>query len=197
MTVIYLLRHGQTEYNTEGRYQGWSDSPLTDLGRRQAQAHGALLAEHLVAPAIWASPLLRAAETARIVADAMPGATLRHDPRLRELSLGIWDGLTRAEIAQGWPGVRKAHPPRQWMFHAPEGEGLAPILARLGDVLAEAAKVQGPIVLVSHGIAGRLLRGLHAGLTLQDSLHLDAPQDAVHRLIPGGGIEVLPHASAL
>lgn len=192
--MLYLLRHGQTEFNTVGRYQGWSDSPLTDLGRDQARANAARLAAHLQAPPqIWTSPLPRALATAEILTNALPGATLTPDPRLRELSLGVWDGMTRAEIAVGWPGVRKAHPPRQWMFHAPNGEGLEPILARLRDVLQDAnlAAKTGPVVLVSHGISGRLMRGLHAGLPLHEALHLDAAQDVVHRLLPHGRIDVL------
>lgn len=192
--MLYLLRHGQTEFNTVGRYQGWSDSPLTDLGRAQARANAARLAAHVQGPArIWTSPLPRAYATAQILAEALPQATLTPDPRLRELSLGVWDGMTRAEIAEGWPGIRKAHPPRQWMFHAPQGEGLKPILARLAGVLhdAKAAAQDTPVVLVSHGISGRLLRGLHAGLALADALHLDAPQDRVHLLQSDGQIAAL------
>lgn len=192
--MLYLLRHGQTEFNTVGRYQGWSDSPLTDLGRDQARANAARLAAHLeTPPQIWTSPLPRARATAEILTQSLPGATLTPDPRLRELSLGIWDGMTRAEIAVGWPGVRKAHPPRQWMFHAPKGEGLEPVLARLRAVLHDAglAAQTRPVVLVSHGISGRLLRGLHADLPLHEALHLDAAQDLVHLLQPGGQIGVL------
>lgn len=189
--MIYLLRHGETEFNLQGRYQGWTDSPLTARGRAQARGAGALLAGLVARPEIWVSPQARAQESARILAQALPGAVLRTDARLRELSLGLWDGMTREEVKAGWPGFRKAHPPREWVFHAPQGEGLAPFRTRLEAVLQAASARPEGVVLVSHAFSGRLLRGLHAGLTLAQALHLDAAQELVFRLRPGGGIETL------
>ncbi|MTH77905.1 histidine phosphatase family protein [Paracoccus aestuariivivens] len=188
--MIYLLRHGETEFNLQGRYQGWSDSPLTARGREQGLAYGRLLAAHIKATRIWTSPLPRALATAELIAKQLSGAGLQQDDRLREVSLGIWDGMTRQEIAVGWPGIRKAHPPRQWMFHAPEGERLTGLLSRLQSVLDEAA-AEPEVILVSHGIAGRLLRGLHAGLPVPEALQLDAPQDVVFRLGPNRMIDRL------
>ena len=188
--MIYLIRHGETAFNAAGRYQGHVDSPLTPLGVAQAQASAALLAaefRHAPPPPIWTSPLGRALATAEIVGAALPGAPIRPDPRLREISMGRWDGLTRAEIEAGWPGVRRRHPPREWMLNAPEGERIGPVRARLGAVL-EAASAAAPVILVGHGIAGRLLRGIHAGLTVAEALHLEAVQGEVYRLAPGGGI---------
>lgn len=190
--MIYLLRHGQTEFNRDGRYQGQSDSPLTDLGRRQAMAFGALLAARVRNACILSSPLGRAASTARLIAQALPGAPLTLDDRLRELSMGLCDGLTRAEIAARWPDLRRGRPPRQWMFHTPGGERLGDVSARLSSVLADAAAAQGDVILVSHAVTGRLLRGLHGGLPLPEALQLDAPQDVVYRLLPGGRVESLP-----
>jgi probable phosphoglycerate mutase len=189
--VIYLLRHGQTGFNREGRYQGQSDSPLTDLGRRQAKAFGLLLAARVRDARILSSPLGRAATTAHLVAQALAGVRITLDDRLRELSMGQCDGLTRAEIAARWPDLRRGHPPRQWMFHAPGGERLGDITARLSSVLADAAATKGDVILVSHAISGRLLRGLHAGLPLCEALHLDAPQDVVYRLLADGRIDAL------
>lgn len=191
--MICLIRHGETVFNAEGRYQGHVDSPLTERGRAQAMACAATLAGIWAGrrpPPIWASPLGRAVATAGIVQAALPGATLRLDPRLREISMGQWDGLTRAEIAAGWPGVRKRHPPREWMLHAPGGEGRSAVLARLAAVLAEARAAE-EVILVGHGMSGRLLRGLHAGLSLAEALHLEAVQGVVYRLDPGGGIVAL------
>ncbi|HQU66713.1 MAG TPA: histidine phosphatase family protein [Albidovulum sp.] len=189
--MIYLLRHGQTEFNLEGRLQGQLDSPLTDFGRDQARACGALIASEVQAPSVWTSPLVRAAETARLVAAGLPGAALKVDPRLAEASFGIWEGLTRPEIDAGWPGIRKRHPPRQWKLNAPEGEGIAGLMARLASVLKDAGDHAGDVVLVSHGIAGRLIRGLHGGMSLDETVHLPAPQGIVYRLHPGGRIDEL------
>lgn len=190
--MIYLLRHGQTEFNIVGRYQGQSDSPLTRLGREQALANGMLLARHLGSASIWTSPLARAVQTAALVAQALPDSTVDPDARLREVSFGHWEGLTRQEIEAGWPGIRKQYPPRQWKLHAPGGEGIAVVVSRLGAVLAEAARQPGPVILVSHGVAGRLIRGLHAGLPTSEALMLPAPHDVVYRLHADGLVDELP-----
>ncbi len=192
--MIYLLRHGQTEFNLEGRYQGQSDSPLTDCGRRQALAYGTLLAEHVGSAPIWTSSLPRAMETARLVAAALPNAELHLDERLREVSFGVWEGMTRADIAAEWPNVRKQHPPRQWKLHAPQSEGIDPLISRLKAVLDDAVNLKGDLILVGHGVAGRLMRGLHSGLSLSEALTLDAPQDVVYRLHDDGRIDELPRA---
>lgn len=188
--MIYLLRHGETEFNAAGRYQGRVDSPLTPRGRAQAAAGAALLAEALGAagPAIWTSPLGRARATAEILRAALPAAgPPRIDPRLTELAMGEWEGMTRAGIEERWPGLRRRHPPREWMFHAPGGERMAEAQARLAAVLAAAAMAEGPVVLVGHGVAGRLLRGLHRGLPPAEALRLPATQGEVFALLPGGG----------
>lgn len=190
--MIYLIRHGQTEYNREGRLQGQSDSPLTDVGRRQARSCGALLSAEVKGAAIWSSPLMRAAETARLLAMDLPGAALSLDPRLAEASFGLWEGLTRSEIEARWPGIRKRHPPREWKLHAPGGEDIDGLTARLAAVLNDARDYPGDVILVSHGIAGRLIRGLHGNLPRGEALHLGAPQGVVYRLLPGGRIDELP-----
>ena len=102
MTIL-LLRHGETEWNLERRYQGRFDSPLTGRGTAQALAIGRLLAmvpEAASAP-IVASPQGRARRTAEIILEQRGAAGELHlDDRLRELSLGSWDGLTYADVAK-------------------------------------------------------------------------------------------------
>lgn len=192
--MIYLLRHGQTEFNTEGRYQGQMDSPLTDLGRWQARACGALLAAHVGPASIWTSPLPRAEATARLMAQILPGVEVRLDPRLREVSFGVWEGLTRAEIGAGWPNIRKQYPRHQWKLHAPEGEAIEAVLSRLQEVLRDAAAQPEQVILIGHGISGRLMRGLHADLPLSEALGLDAPQDVIYRLHRNGLVDAMPRA---
>ncbi|MFD1910718.1 histidine phosphatase family protein [Halodurantibacterium flavum] len=193
--MIFLLRHGQTEYNVEGRYQGAKDSPLTRLGQQQANVNGKLLSLYAPSAQLWCSPLPRAVETARLISAYLPTAHLRLEPRLREVSLGQWEGLTRAAVKREWPELRKAHPHREWLFHAPGGERLESVTVRLRGVLEDAAAMSDKhaVVLVSHSIVGRVLRGLHAGLPLSRALTLEAPQDVVLRLEPGGVIsELMP-----
>ncbi|MBV8256531.1 MAG: histidine phosphatase family protein [Actinobacteria bacterium] len=98
MTTLLLVRHGETDWNAEGRLQGHTDRPLNEFGRRQA----ARLAEELAGEridAIWSSDLARARETAQIVA-ARLGLPVEFDTGLREKSWGNWEGLTAGEREQ-------------------------------------------------------------------------------------------------
>src|SRR4051812_23303135 len=106
--TIFLVRHGETEWNRSRRYQGWSDSPLTTGGIAQAKAIGKRLwaLPEAAAAEIVASPLRRARRTAEIIAECLGRPEpLRCDERLKEISLGSWDGLHRNEIAALAPGI--------------------------------------------------------------------------------------------
>ena len=185
--MIYLIRHGQTEFNREGRFQGQCDSPLTGLGRDQAARVGARLAALIGDPAGWrlsSSPLGRAADTARIIQAAAGLPTPALDPRLAEIGMGSWDGLTEEEIATASPHVRI--PSRYDLFFAsPDGEGYDAIAARLQGWLDEALADGRPHIAVSHGVAGRVLRGLYLGLDRTEQARLPVPQDAVFKLADG------------
>lgn len=187
--TLYLVRHGQTEFNAAGRYQGRLDSPLTALGRSQAQRVGALIAT-LVPPGtrIVSSPLGRALATATIIAETAGLPAPQIDDRLIEISLGRWDGMTDEDIAFTHPGARAGTDRWNWHFSAPEGETWEQMAARAGEWLAEAAASTTPLVAVSHGVTGRMLRGLYAGLDRETALKQDVPQDAVFRLA-GGTVE--------
>jgi len=186
--VIYLLRHGQTPYNAERRMQGHIDTPLTELGRRQAAAMGALLRTLIPDPAGWrivSSPLSRARQTAQAVSDAL-GLPVETDPRLMEITVGAWEGRLLDEVAAEHPEVFAG---REWFFHGPGGETFEQMADRLGSWLAELPpEPERRVIAVSHGVAGRILRGLYAGLNRHDTMWQDVPQDAVYRLA-GGGLE--------
>ncbi len=108
MTRVLLIRHGQSEWNADGRWQGQADPALTDLGRRQAQHASRALG---VVDAIVSSDLQRAAETAAIIAGELGVGPLVLDPDLRERHAGEWQGLTRADIERDWPGYLGPPPP--------------------------------------------------------------------------------------
>jgi probable phosphoglycerate mutase len=98
---MLLVRHGQSEWNALGRWQGRADPPLTNVGRRQAEK----AADHLSGfDAVVASPLCRALETATILAEALGIGPVLADTDLMEREAGPWQGLTRAEIEKDWPG---------------------------------------------------------------------------------------------
>ena len=103
MTTILLARHGETEWNRDGRYQGHADPPLNDLGRTQAGALAESLGDEAL-DALYSSDLRRAHETAEIVGSRL-GLPVERDAGLREIAVGSWQGLTRAEIdGREWDG---------------------------------------------------------------------------------------------
>jgi broad specificity phosphatase PhoE len=196
---ILLVRHGETEWNRQRRYQGQSDSLLTDRGVAQAQAFGRLLRAlpDGASAKIVSSPLGRAWHTAEIIRRHLPESPeLRTDDRLRELSLGSWDGLTYHEIATRLPGVFDGDGRYGWYFRAPCGERYEAFSARLDEWLRACAEA-GPLVVVTHGVVTRVLRGLYSNLPREAALMLPVPQDRIFRLA-GGKIEeiAVPNQSA-
>jgi probable phosphoglycerate mutase len=189
--TILLVRHGETGWNRERRYQGWLDSPLTERGVAQASAIGLLLASlpDAAEPTIVASPLGRARRTAEIIRDQLRGiGALQVDERLRELTMGSWDSLTFNQIEAISPGIFEREGP-DWCFASPDGESYAGFAGRVGEWLGEQDESLTTIV-VAHGIVSRVLRGLYAGLPRADALTLPVPQDRIFRL-SGGKIEAI------
>src|SRR5579864_752368 len=125
---ILLARHGETVFNVEGRWQGQSDSPLTERGRAQARELARALADEPIT-AVYTSDLGRAAQTAAEVA-RVHGLDVVMDVRLREIHVGEWTGKGRAEIEASWPdGLRQwATEPARYLM--PGGESLQDAQAR-------------------------------------------------------------------
>lgn len=188
--MIYLCRHGQTFHNREGRLQGQTESDLTPLGRAQAAAMGQLLASLIEDAADWrivASPLRRARDTAQTIGAAL-SLPVAFDKRLLEINVGDWSGRLREEVRAATPALLDDP---EWAFRAPGGETYDDIMARVSAWLAEEAdESERKLIVISHGIAGRLLRGAYAGLSRAEVMAQDVPQDAVFRL-QGGAVERL------
>ena len=184
--AILLIRHGQTEWNLAGRYQGWGDSPLTPLGVAQAEAIGRCLRGLAEAQdaSIVSSPIGRARRSAELIrAQLHREAPISFDERLREISIGSWDGLTRAEIAARRPGIFDGDGRGEWYFRAPDGETYDEFAGRIAAWLDEAAGQD--LIVVAHGIVTRVLRGMYARLPRQLALRLPVPQDRIFRLAGG------------
>ena len=187
--MIYLVRHGQTVLNLEGRYQGRIDSPLTPLGIAQAEAVARRLAEIMTrdcgAWRLESSTQGRARQTADLIAAAtgLPPAKLDH--RLVEAGYGELEGLTRPEVDARWPqfiGLVGT------FGRAPGGESLEALTARAAAWLADHPESETHAIAVSHASTGRVLRGLYLGLDLEATRRLETPQDAFH-LLAGGRVE--------
>lgn len=187
--TIYLVRHGETEWNRDRRLQGWRDSPLTAKGREQARRVGLSLRRTVAAPEhcrILASPLRRAVHTTEIIAEAcgLDSAKIQTDTRLKENGYGAWEGMTFAEIEAIDPdGLRRCRADR-WQFAPPDGETFVDVERRARAWL-EDLSAGAPVIVVAHGEWGRLLRGVYAGLSRPEVMALDKPQDAFFELAGG------------
>lgn len=162
MTTVYLARHGQSDWNAAFRWQGHADRPLTDLGRRQAAA----LAERLNGiplDAVYSSDLLRARATAEAVAGPR-GLPVHALPELREVDVGSWSGLTRAEAEERFPEAfaRWRDGGHGWE----DGEAYDAMAERVVAAVLRLAEEHpdGSLLLVSHGGPIRALHALALGL---------------------------------
>jgi len=150
-TRLLLIRHGQTSWNASGRWQGHSDVPLSRLGRDQARAAARAVSVEPLA-ALYSSDLARAFGTARLVGEPH-GLVPSPDARLRELDVGVWGGLTRAEIEARWPDALAAFDAGDPAARAPGGETRAELEGRVYAALDEiAARHTGAtLAVVAHG----------------------------------------------
>jgi probable phosphoglycerate mutase len=181
MPLIYLLRHGQTSFNAEGRIQGVIDVPLNARGRAQAKRNGGVLNELISDKQRFdfvASPLLRTRETMEIVRAGMGLAPdgYRTDDRLQEVRFGAWGGMTMDEIAARDPENYRRRQADIWNVAPPEGESIRELYERVMDWLAG---VRTDTVVVAHGGTSRCLRGHLLKLAPEELIHLDVPQDKV------------------
>lgn len=175
---IWFLRHGQTRWNLERRLQGHLDSPLTELGLAQARQQAQIVVPVLASnPGIVCrvSPLGRAVRTAEI---ALEGRAFETEPRLAEVATGDWEGQLRADLPTGGRNDLYLY------TSAPGGEGFDALEARVLGVLDD---LTGETVIVSHGLLGKVLRGLVCGLNRDEMDKLSNKQGCVYVL--EGGIE--------
>ncbi len=154
---LYILRHGETEANAEGRMQGGIDSPLTEKGLAQADKMAQLLADCGVSPTrfdLISSPQGRAMQTASPISKAT-GCPITEDARVAEIGMGLWAGLLLSEIATRWPAPVTPESSLQFYARAPEAESFDSLWARTSDFLSG---LQRPAVIITHGFTSRFLR---------------------------------------
>ena len=184
-TRILLVRHGQSEWNAAGRWQGQQDPPLTDLGRRQALAAADTIGS---IEAVFASDLQRAMETATIIASTIGVLPVLVDAGFRERCAGEWEGLTRAEIEAAWPGYLDAPGDAHVGFatstprRPPSWESDEAVIERAVAALARVNE---------HVGNGHALVVTHGGLIYAIEAHLGQPLGTTGRLANGAGREVV------
>lgn len=173
---LFLIRHGETESNKQKRYQGWTESPLSEKGARQAEKVGFFLAGQGI-ERLYCSDLKRAVNTARVIG-AGSGLKPVATPLLREINFGQWEGLTFDEIEAAWGEEISL-----WLddpFHRspPGGETLADVCARMQTFLEQLAEIATDgqrIAVVSHGGSIRAL--LYQVLNLSPTSYWDLKID--------------------
>lgn len=177
VTTLILVRHGETDWNRTGRWQGHADKPLNQTGRTQARR----LADELAAEdvtAVYASDLSRARETAEIVA-ARLGADVELDPRLREVDVGSWSGLTTDEIRERAPAeIARWHngdPTHRFGSGETYTEMGERVVAALEEIAARHPDER--IVVVLHGGPIRAVLAHAAGITYEQQRHRRAHPD--------------------
>ncbi|MCB1272502.1 MAG: histidine phosphatase family protein [Microthrixaceae bacterium] len=191
-TRVLVVRHGQSEWNALGLWQGQEDPPLSDLGRAQAAEASASVGS---VDAIVASPLVRASETARIIGEAMGVGPVLEVAGLVERHAGEWQGLTRAQIEQQWPGYLAAGDrPPGWEADAVVEQraalaleevsqrfagGTVLAVAHAGIIYAVERLLGAPFERIAN-LAGRELEHSGTGLSLGERVHLVA-----HETTPG------------
>jgi broad specificity phosphatase PhoE len=153
MTEIWLVRHGQTDWNLARRYQGQTDIPLNQTGIDQGKTLAQKISEEKF-DAIYASDLSRAAATAQLLADALH-MTIHTDVRLREIHQGVWEGMSLDEVQEKYADDFKHGAEDPTYSRAPGGESVAEVAIRMASAADEIAQKHpnGKVLLVSHGLA--------------------------------------------
>lgn len=191
MAVLYYVRHGETDFNLQGRLQGRWDTVLNAHGRRQAAECGAVLhdlfaRDHRDARELSyvSSPLKRARETMEILRGLLGLAPLDYeiDARLTEIAYGEWEGLTLPEIEARNTGVLTQRERDKWDFAPPGGESYQQLAARIGDWYRS---LTSDVVVAAHGGGVRALMALFEILPEEPATHAQIEQGVVYVFADG------------
>lgn len=196
---FYLIRHGQTEWNREGRYQGQRDIPLNANGQAQADANGRLLRrlfdEQGTSPSAWhwrASPMIRVRETIQRVRAAfgLDNDDVVFDARLREISFGVFEGQLAAELPDDPRGMRNVglRDEAFWSYRPENGESYEDLTIRVQAALED---LPGPAIVAAHGGIARICRYLVEGINRREAVNWPPRQDAI-MFFSKGKMTVIP-----
>lgn len=174
------MRHGQTSWNQEGKYQGHSDISLNERGIKQGNLVAKRLAKEKIS-AIYSSDLLRAQQTAKAIAE-YHGLSVITKPEFREINFGIWEGLTYQEIMVDWSEILTAMYSKPGEIGPPQGESFQVVKQRVTRALQECVKEhqEQTIVLVSHGGTMRVLLCAALGIGLDKMWSMRQDSSAIN-----------------
>ncbi len=181
---LYFVRHGQTDWNALARYQGSTDTSLSELGKHEAQRNGKLLAARLQADQVElsqlqlvSSPLKRARQTSEIISscfDPHPPVTI--NPVFRELSAGRWEGLTSIQVKERYYEERKSRKLDRWLFKPQGGESMAERSDEIENGLRELSPNS---VLITHCVVLRIIFHLLTDFGKQAATSVETPHVSI------------------
>jgi broad specificity phosphatase PhoE len=179
--TIYFVRHGETDWNLEGRLQGQKDIPLNDLGRVQAEEAGRRLkglVDRVEDLDYVASPMARTRETMELLRTALglPPTAYRLDDRLVELTFGSWEGMTWKEVRKAEPTLAAARERDKWGYVPPGGESYAMLADRVRPILDDISR---ETVIVAHGGVARAFLAVACGVSTRHAAGIDIWQGKV------------------
>lgn len=182
---IYYVRHGQTDWNAELRFQGRIDIPLNEKGRSQAKHNGQTLAGLLGRAEGFefiSSPLGRSRETMEIIRKEMGLDPTQYatDESLIEMSYGNLEGTTQAEMKLQDRDLYYERKKNKWSFRPEGGENQEDVLVRIREWY-EMLQPDGRYVVSAHGAVGRVVRHLIGGISVEDAAQFVFPQDKVFK----------------
>lgn len=189
--TLYVVRHGETDWNAIQRYQGQTDIPLNDKGRSQAARNGRALAEllggRLTELGYCASPLSRASETMEILrrTAGLDPAGYATDDRLKEINFGHWEGELWTKLPETDPEGFAARRVDPWGWVPRGGESYQMLASRVGGFLAT---LERDTVVVTHGGVMRVIRGHLIDIAPAEIPRLEVPQDKILEVRHGAAV---------
>jgi broad specificity phosphatase PhoE len=180
--TIYFIRHGETDWNLEGRLQGQKDIPLNDVGRVQAEEAARklqALVPHFEDLAYVASPMTRTRETMEILRATLGlhPEVYRLDDRLVELTFGVWEGMTWKEVRKAEPALAALREQDKWHYAPPGGgESYAMLVDRIRPILDDLTR---DTVIVAHGGVARAFLSICCGVSSRQAASMDIWQGRI------------------
>lgn len=188
LKTLYLVRHGQTLWNVEGRMQGRLDSALTTVGAEQADAHGRLLSSIGGIESMVVSSAGRTRATAAII-NAWLNTPVRYEDALLERDIGDWSGLTMSDIARDHPEAWHARMSEPYHFRPPRGENLADMSQRCAALVDGLLRgTERSVAVVTHQVMSRVIAGRLLALSQKEIVTMRHPNELLYRFdfTPGG-----------